>query len=288
MAKFKILFPVSNDGNIKATNVVGSITEPSDVTFVKAKTHKGTYNPVSKEWTIASLHAGESAQLELEYSIDDFESFPFVFEISFTSDQHPDSDPSNDSKQKVVEKEDVYPCPDCPPPSVSLEDTEWTEISGEIEFENKCLECDIELSVVPGTSVNVDEVSVDNTGKYVVKPGDISLPWSFEVEAECINCPYWCGEGNSFGPFGPIEVSGSSPSKSGSSFPRYEEDDLQTGNTITLPSNATDVYQIFRNGLLLKESEYSFDSDTYTVEFEEYFSIGAGIYGESVSIFYKI
>lgn len=288
MAKFKILFPVKNNGNIKATNVVGTVTEPSGVSFVKAKTNKGTYNNTSKEWTIASLLVGESTQIELEFNVDDFEAFPFEFTIDFTSDQSPDADPTNDSKTIEINQEDVFPCPDCPPPSVELENGVWYPASGKIEIENKCQGCEMELEVVSATLENVSDVVLNDEGEYHLDVIDKTLPWSFEVEAYCINCPYWCGQENSYGPFGPIKVSGGGICCDPEDSEKREAFlDLKTGDSVTLPETALKIKYVFRNGLLVLETLYTFDG-TDTITFTEPFSVGEGTYGEDVEIIYSV
>lgn len=209
MAKINIQFPVKNAGNIKATNVIGTVTEPSDVSFIKATTLKGTYNNTSKEWTIPTLLAGEEAQLNLQFNIDDFESFPFEFAIDFTSDQDPDADPTNNSKTVIINEEDVFPCPDCPPPSVDLEDVEWSKVVVDLGIDNNCLGCDLEVELVPLSEDNVESVEIDSEkGIAKVVLEDPFEDWSFQIEANCINCPYWCGESNSYGPFGPKTIFG--------------------------------------------------------------------------------
>ena len=284
--KLIVPFTVTNNGTIKATNVVGTLTEPAlGISLIKVTTQKGTYNSTTKEWAIGDLPAGQTTGIVLEYNVTDINEAPFTFTMAFVSDVV-DADPLDNEITKIYQASDIYPCPDCGPPSITLNDTSWYAVHGKIDFTANCQECDTEITLVPMSEVNVNTVTIDPvTGFYTVVPTDPVLPWSFDVEANCINCPYWCNGGNDFGPYGPKTVSGAGPCCI-SDPPRYDEEDLTSGDTVTLPAVASAIGQVFRNGILLLQNEYSFTGPSNTVTFVEDFDIGAGSVGESVSIFY--
>lgn len=285
--KLIVPFTVTNNGTITSTNVVGTLTEPvTGLSLVKVTTQKGTYNSTTKEWSVGNLQAGHTTGIVLEYSVTDINEAPFTFTMAFTSDQV-DADPLDNEITKIYQASDIYPCPDCGPPSITLNDTTWYSVHGIVDFTANCQECDTEITLVPMSEVNVTSVTIDPvTGFYTAIITDASLSWSFDVEASCINCPYWCNGGNDFGPYGPKTVSGAGPCCI-SDPPRYDEEDIQSGTTITLPVQASSITQVFRNGLLLLENEYTFSGPSDTVTFVDAFDIGEGSVGESVSIFYN-
>ena len=74
MAQNKLVVPfsVTNNGTIKATNVVGTLTEPATgVSLIKVTTQKGAYNSTTKEWTIGDLPAGQTTGIVFEYNVTD-------------------------------------------------------------------------------------------------------------------------------------------------------------------------------------------------------------------------
>ncbi len=285
--KLTVAFTATNYGTITAPNVIGTLTEPAlGISLVKVTTQKGTYNSTTKEWAVGDIPAGKSYGIVLEYNVTDINEAPFSFTMAFVSDEA-DADPLDNAITKIYQASDIYPCPDCGPPSITLNDTSWYAVHGKIDFTANCQECDTEITLVPMSEVNVTSVTIDPaTGFYSAVITQPSLSWSFDVEASCTNCPYWCNGGNDFGPYGPKTVSGSGPCCI-SDPPRYDEDDIQSGTTITLPSQASSITQVFRNGLLLLENEYTFSGPSDTVTFVDAFDIGEGSVGESVSIFYN-
>lgn len=280
--KLVVDFTASNYGTIPTANVVATLTEPpSGVSLVKVSTSKGTYNSSTKEWTIGNLNPGQEVDIIIEYSITDINEAPFTFKLAVVSDQDDAGE-----ETRVYTASDIFPCPDCPPPSITLNNTTWATVHGKVDFESNCQECDTEISVVPMSMVNVTSVDIDaTTGFYSVNVTDKSQAWSFQVEGNCINCPYWCNGENDFGPYGPVTVNGPAPWEP-TVPPRYEEDDIQSGDTIQLDAIASSVTHVYRNGILQPTSSYSFSGPSDEVVFNEDFDIGAGTVGESIIIFY--
>src|SRR5690606_17747934 len=99
-------FSVTNNGTIKATNVVGTLTEPATgISLIKVTTQKGTYNSTAKEWTIGDLPAGQTTGIVFEYNVTDINEAPFTFTMTFVSDES-DADPLDNEVTQIFEASD--------------------------------------------------------------------------------------------------------------------------------------------------------------------------------------
>lgn len=287
--KIKFQIPLQNKGNIDLTNVVTTITVPNGVSFLLASPTAGTYDSGQDEWTVPILPVGKTYTLYIEFKVDDEQQAPYTFVVTTVSDQQADeSTPADNTYSRTYTLDDLYPCPNCPPPSMTLTNTTWEQVSGFVDFE-PCTDCTTEITLVTSSEVNIDDVVIDpETGYYTVELTDKTKPWSFQVEGNCINCPYWCNSGNDYGPFGPITVSGGGSCCDPEDLEKREAFlDLKTGNDVTLPETALKIKYVFRNGLLVLETLYTFDG-TDTITFTEPFSVGEGTYGEDVEIIYSV
>lgn len=89
-----------NNGPNPATAVVATDQLPAGLGYVSSTPSQGAYDPVSGRWTIGSLAVGQTVSLAITATVD--VSGPITNIIVRTSQNEPDSDPSNDSAVAVV------------------------------------------------------------------------------------------------------------------------------------------------------------------------------------------
>lgn len=288
--KIKFQLPLANNGSIDLTNVIVSITPPATgVSFITAVPTVGTYDSVLETWVVDVLPVGATYHLYTEWEVTNILEAPFTFTVSTISDQNVDENtPADNTATKTYTLDDLYPCPNCPPPAMVLDSTTWDRVSGVVDFE-PCTDCTTELTTVVDSEVNITSVELDSeTGFYTVDPASETDAWEFQVEGNCINCPYYCNGGNDYGPFGPITVSGIGPCcPPDETVVKEEFLDLQSGSTVTLSSAASEVVDVHRNGILDSVTVWTFNGTT-TITFDDAFDIGQGSYGENVRVEYKL
>ena len=65
----KVTIAVKNEGNQDATGVVYTVNFPAGLAFINHTNLQGTYDPVTKKWTLPTVPAGATYTLELNFKI---------------------------------------------------------------------------------------------------------------------------------------------------------------------------------------------------------------------------
>lgn len=89
-----------NNGPNPATGIVATDQLPAGVSYVSSTPSQGAYDPVTGQWAIGSLAVGQTATLSITATVE--VAGPIANIIVRTTQNEPDSDPSNDSAVAVV------------------------------------------------------------------------------------------------------------------------------------------------------------------------------------------
>ena len=173
---------IKNTGAFADPSVVTTLTIPLGLTFTGSLPSKGTYDSIQKKWFIGSLAIGEEVTLQINLSVNDILTAPFMLVATVTGVNF---DPvlGNNTLTEVLTLA-ALPAPPCPI------DIEHGCVCGTVALDSvQCVGCETNYEVVLGSIVNGTLIYFNaQTGEYRFKYTDISSDGAFDYKIKCINC----------------------------------------------------------------------------------------------------
>lgn len=171
-----------NPSNHIATNVVVNNVFNSGSLIKSSSVNIGTFDEVTGIWTIPSLPANSTMQLNLVMEVYDKDQLPFTLVSTISADQLDTQILDNTDTENVTlgincpACETPYPVTDlgCICGDVSINDTPCGGVTS------------TRYRVVAGSEVNLDSVALDEvTGVYFVVISNMTQAWEFQYNMQC-------------------------------------------------------------------------------------------------------